>query len=254
MFGDPKLISWLSHRAGVERLTEMPLRPLQKFALQANDRGKDFLAAFGNKEIVGFVCFVDLVGFSERVKGRSASKIATYLSPFLTRCADAVTQELGLVDKTIGDEIMFILPDLVSDGGAPATMRMGSLLDRLFGVQQDLGSDYPMRIGVAYGGMHVTPIQGAEYSEWSVSGECVHLAKRLHDLEGLKRPDAIACAFGVLNRETDITKQFDELVKWTANMGWRVTDDGIPHPYVPKGVSASRCVYLARKSNDEIYT
>jgi len=252
MIGKPEVLQWLSHRAGVEKLQELPLRLRDKRkALELTEQGKPFVQKFGQREIKGFVGFIDLIGFSERVKGWESGKISTYLKPFLSGIIERAVDRYALIDKTIGDEVMFVLPDIEEDDGAPAVLLMGQLLGGLYDFQRELGADYPFRIGLAYGKLYIDHVKGKGYSEWTIIGEVVHLAKRLHSLEELKQPSSIAGAFGMLIREKDIITQFDVILKYIAGFASRMTYEVIDKPVDDfKGVSTSRCALLLPKDEN----
>ena len=206
MIGDPRVFSWLSHRAGIKRLDKNPLALIKFQAIENSDEGELFIKEFGNKEIKGFVGFIDIVGFSERVKGYTPQKISEYLSPFLTSMINTVAHDSGLVDKTIGDEVMFILPDV---NGA-VNVSMMKLVHYIFLRGQKLGSDYPLRLGLSYGSLYVDKVNG-EFSEWTIVGEAVHLAKRL--MCEIGDVTSIKGAFGMFIKDTTDTK-FENIIEW----------------------------------------
>lgn len=217
MVGNKNIIAWLSHRAGKDRLDALPmtLRYVQK-ALNLNDAGPDFTASFGKQEIEAFVGFVDLVGFSGRIKGRSPREISSYLQPYLSGVTNEVVDRGGLVDKTIGDEVMLVQPELAGDGGVPSWLMMGQTMGALLHLQRTLGPDYPFRIGLSYGTVYVDCVDGKGYREWTVVGECVNLAKRLHSLEELDVSSGIGGAFGVLVSEPSAARSFKPILELIA--------------------------------------
>lgn len=253
MIGRPEVLKWLAHRVGVEQVEELPLRlRYERKALELNERGRPFVQAFGQEEIRGFVGFVDLVGFSGRVKGWENQKISEYLKPFLAGVVNIAFDRHALVDKTIGDEVMFVLPDMDENGGPPTVLLMGQLLGGLHDLQKTLGSEYPFHIGLAYGGLYVDQIQGKGYSEWTIVGEVVHLAKRLHGLKGVVASRGIAGGFGVLSRDEEACKRFKNILAHIAGFASRLTHEVIDQPVSDlKGVSPAYCALLLPKSTDE---
>ena len=249
MIGKPEISSWLAHRVGLEKSATVPILHSAK-ALELNQGGRPFVEAFGQKQIKGFVGFVDLVGFTDRVKGKTPSEISVHLRPFLTGIVDLAFDRSALVDKTIGDEVMFLLPDLEEDGGVPAVLLMGQLLGGIHDHQRRLGPEYPLRIGLAYGWMYVDQIQGDGYSEWTTAGEVVHLAKRLHSLDKLSAPSSIAGAFGVLCRESEPLQRFQSILSVVAGFASRMTHEIIGDLDDLKGISKARCAYLLPKAPD----
>ena len=245
MIGDKATLAWLEHRAGVRQLFRHP-KPYFTRALELSDKGDAFTDAFGRKEIHGFVGFVDLVGFSRSVTGLSPGGISEFLRPFLSGVADEAVGSGALVDKTIGDEVMFILPDMEEDGGVPAILMMGCLMGGLHDLQRKLGPDYPFRIGLSYGVQLIDRIEGKGYGEWTVVGESVILAKRLHSLLGAEPKDGIAGAFGVLTKETNEQK-FQAVLGFIAGFASRMTHRVVEGTVELKGASAARCAVLSPK-------
>lgn len=247
MIGKQEVINWLAHRAGTVRLETSPFL-YNTEALELNMPAGEFIRVFGKKEIRGFAGFVDLVGFSERVKGQKAQEIGEYLKPFLVGIVEISLECNALVDKTIGDEVMFILPDMSEDSGLPAVFLMGQLLGGIHDLQRRLGTEYPFRIGLSYGSLYIDQIKGEGYSEWTTVGESVHLAKRVHGLKGLSTASGIGGAFGILVRETDACSQFETILGSIAGFASRMTHKVVEKPVSFKGVSPARCALLLPKS------
>src|ERR1043166_192418 len=170
MDGKKEVIDWLSHRVGLRFLEVHPL-PIAKFNLEDNDRGNSFTTAFGKKEFTGLAGFVDLVGYSTTVRGLSPTQIQEFLSPFLTKVYDCVSEVDGLIDKMIGDEVMFVLPNYAEDGGQSVSHLGGELLPRFRVIQSELGPKYRMRVGLAYGRLACSQFACKTYSEWSIRSE-----------------------------------------------------------------------------------
>lgn len=250
MIGEEQTIAWLEHRTGLHKLAHHP-KPYFTKALELNDKGEAFVSAYGRREIRGFVGFVDLVGFSTKVTGKSPSEISGFLRPFISGVIDETFSYGALVDKTIGDEVMCVLPDTEEDGGAPAVLLMGQLLGGLHDLQRKLGTNYPFRIGLSYGFQFVDLIEGNGYKEWTIVGESVNLAKRLQSLPGAEPKEGIGGAFGVLVKEID-ERKFKALLGIIAGFASRMTHQVIESTVTLKGVSSSRCALLLPQapSND----
>lgn len=250
MIGKPEVFKWLAHRGGKEQLQKLPPQlQYKRKALELNKKGEFLVQTFGQREIRGFVGFIDLVGFSERVKGWKSRKISEYLKPFLSSVIEIVINRYALVDKTIGDEVMFVLPDMEDDVGLPTVILMGQLLGGLYILQKDLGADYPFRIGLTYGQLYVDQIKGEGYSEWTTVGEVVHLAKRLQGLEEINTASGIGGAFGVLFRESDAVRRFESILNVIAGPTSYMTYKLIKQPVENlKGVSSSRCALLVPRN------
>ena len=247
MIGEKSTIEWLNHRSGVRKLSRHPYLYETK-ALELNDKGAAFAAAYGKKEIKAFVGFIDLVDFSTRVAGLSPSQICDYLRPFLTGVIKETIDCGALVDKTVGDEVMFILPDMEEDGGVPGILHMGPLLGGLYDLQCKLGAAYPYRIGLAYGIQYVDHIDGKSYREWTVVGETVNLAKRLHSLPNMELRDGFGGAFGVLVKETS-EERFRATLNLIAGFGSRMEHKVIEDNVELKGISSARCAIIFPKEH-----
>jgi class 3 adenylate cyclase len=80
-------------------------------------------------------------------------------------------------------------------------------MEGLLSLQRQLGPEYPFRIGLTFGTVYVDCIEGEGYREWTVVGESVNLAKRLHEVVK-EVTSGIAAAFGVLASDTDAARRF----------------------------------------------
>ncbi|HEY5505704.1 MAG TPA: adenylate/guanylate cyclase domain-containing protein [Sedimentisphaerales bacterium] len=200
MISNNQTLEWLKHRTGIKKLDFYP-NPCRVRALELNAKGRPFADVFGNKEIKGFVGFIDIVGFSKRTMGRSPSEMSAYLKPFLEGIINIAIRYGALVDKTIGDEIMFVFPDRKEDGGRSAFIDIRPFATAIVKLQKQLGNEYPFRLGLSYGSLFVDHIKGTEYSEWTIVGESVNLAKRLQNPDGIKPINGFAGAFGMLVKE-----------------------------------------------------
>lgn len=223
LVGNEDTCDWIEHRAGVQRLAKEPYHVL-KFSLQQNDTWPHLQGQFGDREFMGVVGFVDLVSSTKHTRGKTTTAVGDYYRPFLTRTISSVVENYGLVDKTIGDEVMFVLPDISDASGPVASICLGKLLSEIRTHQRYLGSDYRMRVGLAYGLIRVEPIRGDGYLEYSLVGEAVVLAKRLHKVKALQDPATIACAIGMLVREEPFLPTFTDVSLYAANVGWSVED------------------------------
>ena len=247
MIGDNATIKWLKHRAGIRKLNRHPCLYETK-GIELNDKGGLFADAYGKKEIRAFVGFIDLVGFSTRVAGLSPSQICDYLRPFLKGVIDETVNNGALVDKTIEDEVMFVLLDMEEDGGVPGVLRMGPILGGLHDLQRKLGADYQYRIGLAYGNQYVDHIEGKSYREWTVIEETVNLGKRLNSLPGAEPISGFGGAFGALVKEiSEETFQaiLNIIVGFGSKMAHRVIEDDIEL----KGISSARCAIIFPKES-----
>ncbi len=184
---------YLLHRVGEKKLTTY--RTIITKALGGNRRAPDFLSTFGNRDIKAYVGFVDLAGFTHNTAGKTASDIAEYLNPFLEGVINILTDRGALVDKMIGDEIMFILPETEENEISVELKHLGQIMGKLHDFAFK-SQEYRFRIGLSYGTVNIYHLNGEGYSEWSAVGEPVYVAKRLHSLEKLSSPDPVIGAIG----------------------------------------------------------
>jgi hypothetical protein len=235
-------LAWLQHRIGLHKLDSHP-NQYKKRSLELNEDGDSFISAFGQKEIRGYVGFIDLVGFSKSTIAMSPSQMSAYLKSFLEGVIAEMTECGALIDKTIGDEVMFVLPDMGEDGGVPASLIVGSLVTKLIKLQKRLGKSYPFRLGLSYGSLFIDHIEGKGYSEWTVVGESVNLAKRLQTLKGIEPIDGFAAAFGMLVKEIS-DRKFEVALNAVSGCKLTLTCAVQPEEVSLKGVSPARCAIL----------
>lgn len=238
------MAAWLEHRCGGKEL-EDGWSQYNRKAVELNRQGPDFIKTHGRREFRGFVGFIDLVGFSSRAKGKRPGEIAAYLKPFLERVVDLAARKYCLVDKTIGDEVMFVLPDTSEEGGPLANLLIRRILGGLRDLHSNLGNRYPFRIGLAYGNLLVDQIEGKGYSEWTTFGEPANLAKRLHELPEVSPEQGVWGAFGILLSNTEAVEQFDSIL--SAIIGVRFTYKVLSRTMQLDGVSDARCALLIRQ-------
>lgn len=192
----PEIEAWLSHRFGSNPAKENLIKYKTK-AFELNQQGIKFVDTFGKRRIKSFVGFIDLAGFSTHVQDKPPEAIAVYLKPFIEGVIDIVTSHYGMVDKTIGDEIMFVLPDPEEAGMFSANLLMGQMLGGLHDFAFSLGDNYQYRIGLSHGDVVIDRFDSDNYSEWTLFGETVHVAKRIMSLECVVRPSPIVGVFGL---------------------------------------------------------
>ncbi len=241
---DERSNAWCRHRVGIERAAEPPRRRID-CSLHDNSGVEEFLKAYGNQEFPGYVVFVDLVGSSEHVRGRAPEEVSKYYGVFQKGVLALADGEHILVDKTIGDEVLLVLPDCGGEQGPAADTTSGKLMAGLWGLQRKLGEKYRMRVGVAVGKLFLAPVESSTYEEWNVFGESVALAKRLHGLPELKDPATIACAFGALVSDVPDARRFENLLAFIRNQPWKKPPPFvIPAPEQLRGVGPARVSFL----------
>jgi len=193
--GKPEQFKYLLHRVGEKKLQSFP--EMQKKALEGNVNSPDFLKTYGNANITAYVGFIDLSGYSSAVKGKSPQQIAYYLQPFLVKTIDILYEKSALIDKMIGDEIMFVLPETEENNNPYQVLLMGQIMGALHDLAYELQPKYKYRIGLSYGKVNVFHLTGKGYSEWSIVGEPIHVAKRLDTVDQLSSPNPVCGAFGL---------------------------------------------------------
>lgn len=246
MIGGQGALDWLAHRAGVRKLTTNPVE-CHTGALELNKHIEDLNATLGKREMRGFVGFVDIIGFSERVKGRTPREVADYLKPFLDRIVGAAVDRHALIDKTIGDEVMFVIPEF-QEHNDPMVLMVGHLLPRILEIRESLGDRYPLRIGLSYGDLYVDRVGDGGFSELTIFGEAVHLAKRLCDSKLLRDTADALGMFGVLKREPRAMARFDSILGIVAGFASKVDHKVVDMPQGElKGISEARCALILPK-------
>ena|GEM_PF-2754192 len=235
---DPDLIAYLMHRAG-EREIHARERKIIRKALELNVPTPDFASTFGKNELPTYIGFIDLKGFSSAVHGRRPAEIARYLEPFLSRIINILRRAHMLIDKTMGDEVMFVLPETEEEAQSPEVLFLGQAMGGLHDLAFELEGVYRYRIGLAYGQASFLHIEGAGYSEWTVVGEVVQVAKRLHGVPELAEPDPVIGAFGMQlggGSVSHVRKTMRERLSIFAGFASRFRHDLKDSPFSLKGV------------------
>lgn len=241
---DSDLLAYLEHRAGVQAITRRKKRLVGK-ALELNSPAVDYAQTFGDSEVPAYVGFLDLAGFSVAVHGRKPAEIAAFLQPFLGQVIEVLGDHGILVDKTIGDEVMFVLPDGEEEHDHLELLTLGQAMGALHDLAFKLGEPYRYRIGLAYGDVSFFRVGGARYAEWTCVGETVHIAKRLHELPQLARPAPVCGAFGMAVKQgTDVRTIMKHCLGRFAGVASRFTHEFLPAPHSFKGVGDVVCALL----------
>ncbi|MBL7129705.1 MAG: hypothetical protein ISS16_12080 [Ignavibacteria bacterium] len=242
---DSDTLTYLLHRVGEKQLTSK--RRIIRKALEGNVDSANFLQTFGNSNITAYVGFIDLAGFSTFVQGQSPENIGAYLQPFLEKTINILSNRSALIDKMIGDEIMFVLPETEEENNPHEILLLGQIMGGLHDLAFELKSNYKYRIGLSYGKVNVFHLKGEKYSEWSIVGEPVHVAKRLNGLKELKFPNPVCGAFGLsLSKQSfeTVTVQMQHKLEIIAGFASRFTHNIIPDPKDLKGIGKVLWAYL----------
>jgi class 3 adenylate cyclase len=141
---------------------------------------------------------------------------------------------------------MFVLPEFEPEGGVPLMLAAPDLVRRLWVIRDQLASSHPFRVSLSVGMVYVGQVEGEGYSEWSIFGEAVNLAKRAAVL--LSTADAVELgaggALGVLVREEKSQEYFDVLLRHFTLKGSWPQAKVVADPPPLKGISQYRCVLL----------
>jgi len=170
-------------------------------ALDLDLGAKQFLNTFGQREFYGFVGFIDLCGFSARTAAKSPKEVHDTAMHFLEPVIVDIHRCDAFIDKTIGDEVMFVLPEFEDEAGVPAVLRIEKLLGSLRRTARSLGLDFQMKMGLAYGEMYLGNARDGTYAEWTSFGEPVHLAKRVQSSATKQEASPLFGRFAVLESD-----------------------------------------------------
>lgn len=245
---DPDLDAYLRHRLG-EQATRAPSLRMIKRALELNAPAPNLSGTFGKRILSAYVGFVDIAGFSTAVQGKDPDYIVAYLEPFLSRAISILRGRGALIDKTIGDELMFVLPAVDEERGAEILF-LGQLMGGLYDLAYELEGSHPFRIGLSYGPVRFFRVEGPGYAEWTTAGEPLHVAKRLHSLPELQHPAPVIGAFGMATTgrsldtlRTDMKARLGMFAGFASRFGHRLEDA----PVDLKGVGQVLCAILMPK-------
>lgn len=243
-------IQYIEHRSGLAPMSRSP-RHVERRALELNDPPPDYRATFGQRDILAFVGFIDLAGYSEKTHGKSPSAIESYLQPFLSRTISALRESHAMVDKTIGDEVMFVLPDIEEEGSYRVSwFYLAWLLGKLHDMTLELGSEYAFRFGIAYGRVRFFRVEGTGYHELTSVGETVAIAKRLASHDRLKDPQPVV---GMIGQSTNAevsgssASQLNSVLNLVAGFASRFSHACIAEPLELKGVGPVLAALLKPK-------
>lgn len=183
-----KLEAWCRHKNGTERI--LNTRGIQDLneAVELNKAGHEILSSFGKREFPAMVGFIDMRGFSTAANGKTPAQVRDIAAPFIAAVVEVAGRHDCFVDKTIGDEVMVVMPwfdrdTVLSDVQMPnrqiPEMDLSSLF---FDLIKELRKRLPaakFSSGFAFGNLILDQVGSGEYSEWTVYGNCVNAAKRL---------------------------------------------------------------------------
>jgi len=187
---------YLTHRTG----GKINFADLDNYKVKSLDGNSDFLIlqeTFNKPTIPSYVGFIDLKGFSEYSHLKTGEEIYQFVNPFIEYILNTLKRENCYIDKTIGDEVMFIIPDGGEKTIIPAILTIEQILGSFAYDVRNKSCNYKFRIGISYGDLFFTQISNNRYKEWTVFGEAIHVAKRLMSIEDLRDPKNVLCGFGI---------------------------------------------------------
>jgi len=183
-----KLEAWSRHKVGTDRiLNTQGIQDLNE-AVELNKSGQAILSSFGNREFRAMVGFIDMRGFSKAASGKTPAQVRDIAAPFISAVVEVAARHECFVDKTIGDEVMVVMPwfdrdTVLSDVRMPDRQIPEIDLSCLFSdLIKELRKCLPaarFSAGFAFGNLILDRVGSDEYAEWTVYGNCVNAAKRL---------------------------------------------------------------------------
>lgn len=187
-----------------------PAALVSQKALQLDRYGRELVECMGEKSLaLCAVAFVDIVGFTTRVRGYSPKSMAEYLSPFFAEVLRDSSSSF-VIDKTIGDEVMFVVKLHGTEFGALLHF-MDHLGTAALSLNKGVKRDYPLRAGIAIGPVHLARIRVQRYEEWTVVGETVNRAKRILSIGELDAPKLLGIAIAADQSSLSIRSGIDDL-------------------------------------------
>jgi adenylate cyclase len=160
------------------------------------DNRDDFLAALGGSRRPMTVFFSDVRGFTSFVESEDEHAVVSQLNEYLGRMVAIIFRHDGTVDKFMGDGIMAVWGNVLSEGPARdainAVTAALEMLDELADLNRawtERGlSPFAIGIGLHHGEAVFGNIGSAEKMEPTVIGDTVNLASRV---EGLTKKYAV---------------------------------------------------------------
>lgn len=183
-----KLEQWCRHKTGEEKILNTKGWTQQLCSAELNEDANRIISSFGNKEFEALVGFIDMQGFSTLAQGKSPAEVRDIAAPFISVVIEAARKYGCFIDKTIGDEVMVVMPwydqdTILSDAELPHRKihiyELSYLLRDLIHHLKLCLPSVRFSAGFAFGSLILDRVGGKEYSEWTVYGACVNAAKRL---------------------------------------------------------------------------
>jgi adenylate cyclase len=161
------------------------------------DHRDDFLSKLGGTRQPVTILFSDVRGFTSFSEREDASAVVEQLNEYLGEMVGVIFRRQGTVDKFMGDGIMAVWGNVVSEGPATdarnAVAAAWEMLERLAALNERWAErelrPFAVGIGLHHGEAVFGNIGSAEKMEPTVIGDTVNLASRV---EGLTKKYGIA--------------------------------------------------------------
>jgi len=154
------------------------------------DNRDDFLTALGGTRLPVTVLFSDVRGFTTYAENADASSVVTQLNEYFAAMVEIVFRHEGTVDKFLGDGLMAVWGNVMSNGAAEDTVRAvraaTEMQDRLAVLNQSWTErglpTFQVGIGLHHGDAIFGNIGSEEKMEPTVIGDPVNLASRVEGI------------------------------------------------------------------------
>jgi class 3 adenylate cyclase/tetratricopeptide (TPR) repeat protein len=135
----------------------------------------------GTERKVVSVLFCDLVGFTSRSEHTDPEDVLAMVRPYHSLLRTEIEAFGGTVEKFIGDAVMAVFgAPLAHEDDAERAVRAGlRILESLEEMNEELGSDLAVRIGINTGEAVVSQGANPERGEGIVTGDVVNTAARI---------------------------------------------------------------------------
>jgi class 3 adenylate cyclase len=177
--------------AGEVQILPVPgRRPLEE-AVDLNRDGARVISTFGKRRFAALIGFIDMRGFSERARGKPPAEVRDLAAPFVAATVDVARRHRCFIDKTIGDEVMVVMPSFGRDVGLsslnlrvrnPLLLEMGELIVDLIEAMSACLPGVGFAAGFSMGDVVLDRVGSQDYGEWTVYGNSVNAAMRLQSM------------------------------------------------------------------------
>ena len=168
---------------------------------QIMDKGEAVLA--GEERIVTLM-FTDIRGFTTMSEGLTPEQVVGALNRYFTPMTAIIRSSQGTVDKFIGDAIMAFwnapldVPMHPLQAVKSAMQMQNSLKQLNIELEQEMGINFRMGVGVHTGKVYVGNMGSAELLDYTCIGDTVNLTSRLEGLCPVYGVDVVTSAYTAL--------------------------------------------------------